>query len=42
MYVPDIFGLAEVSEDLAAQGFLAVLANEDTTAGITIIYCPPD
>ena len=40
MYVPDIFGMTEVPEELAAQGTLAVLATEDMAAGITITYCP--
>ena len=40
MFVPDIFLLMEVPEDMAAQGTLAVLATEDMAAGITINYCP--
>lgn len=40
MFVPDIFGMAEVPEEMAAQGTLAVLATEDMAAGITITYGP--
>lgn len=40
MFVPDIFSFMEVPEELAAQGGLAVLATEDSSAGITITYGP--
>lgn len=40
MYMPDIFTLKEVPEELAAQGCLAVMGTEDMSAGITITYCP--
>ena len=40
MYLPDIFTMKEVPEELAAQGYLAVMGTEDMSAGITITYGP--
>lgn len=40
MFVPNIFGFMEVSEEMAAQGILAVMGTEDRAAGITIAYSP--
>lgn len=40
MYVPDIFGFVEVSDEMAAQGIFAIMATQDMSAIVTMMYAP--